>query len=176
MTKGTSIIIAPYNPQWPVVFEQEKHLLLKALNKWSITVEHIGSTAVTGLAAKPIIDTMVGIESLELVNQEFIDALSQIDYEYVPEYEKEIPDRKYFRKNSHEGVRTHQIHVAQQASAFWKRQLAFRDYLRTHRDAAQEYADLKRRLATIYTDTQEYARAKNEFIEKSLKKALKPGQ
>ena len=170
MTKVTSIIIAPYDPQWPILFEQEKHLLIEALNKWPLIIEHIGSTAVPGLAAKPIIDIMIGIESLEMANPEFIAALAHLGYEYVPEYEKEIPDRRYFRKNSQEGVRTHQIHVAQQASEFWHRHLTFRDYLRTHPEAAQEYAELKQHLATMYTDTQEYAQAKSDFIQKTLNK------
>jgi len=91
MTNVTSIIIAPYDPQWPILFEQEKHVLLKTLNEWPIMIEHIGSTAVPGLAAKPIIDIMIGVESLEIANHEFIAALTQLGYEYVPEYEKEIP-------------------------------------------------------------------------------------
>jgi GrpB-like predicted nucleotidyltransferase (UPF0157 family) len=174
MTKVTSIIIAPYDPQWPVLFEREKQLLIEALNKWPIIIEHIGSTAVTGLAAKPVIDIMIGIELLDMANHEFIAALVHLGYEYVPEYEKEIPDRRYFRKNSQEGVRTHQIHVAQQASEFWQRQLAFRDYLRTHPETAQQYAELKRHLAGMYIDTQEYARAKSNFIQKILHKNQNP--
>ena len=76
MTNVTSIIIAPYDPQWPLLFKREKQLLLKTLNKWPINIEHIGSTAVPELAAKPVIDIMIGIESLEMANQEFSAAQS----------------------------------------------------------------------------------------------------
>ncbi len=171
MTKVTSIIIAPYDPRWPVLFEQEKQQLLKTLHQWSIVIEHIGSTAVPGLDAKPIIDIMIGLESLSCINHAFITALAQLGYEYVPEYEKEIPERRYFRKNSKELTRTHQIHIAQKESEFWRRHLVFRDYLRDHSGTMEEYSILKRQLARIYNDTQDYARAKSDFIQKILEKA-----
>ncbi len=174
MTTPTKIIIADYDPLWPILFQQERDLLLKKLsNSDSLIIEHIGSTSIFGLSAKPVIDTSIALDSLEDVDQPFISALESIGYEYVPEYEKEIPERRYFRKNSREGVRTHQIHVAEKKSAFHKRHLLFRDYLRNHPQLASEYATLKRTLAKQFTDTQEYARAKSDFINKVLDSALK---
>ena len=162
------IIISDYNPQWPALFEQERKALLNALQKWPIAIEHIGSTAVPGLSAKPVIDIMIGVNNLDEVDSEFIHALQSLGYEYVPEYEQEIPERRYFRKNNEHGIRTHQIHVAQKDSDFGSRHIFFRDYLRKNPEAVKEYDALKRELAQHHTDTQEYARAKTAFIQKIL--------
>ena len=159
------IIIVPYDSNWPLLFEREKIPLEHALVEWNITVEHIGSTAVPGLSAKPIIDILVGVNSLANVNVHFIEKLETIGYEYVPEYEQEIPERRYFRKKSPDGKRIANLHVAIKNSPFWDRHINFRDYLRNNPQAAQEYEYLKRTLAAEHTDTQEYARAKTDFIK-----------
>lgn len=170
MTITKKIVIAPYNPEWPTIFWHEYTLLIATLITWDVAIEHIGSTAVQGLSAKPIIDILIGVHSLADVNAAFITALKNLGYEYVPEYEQEIPERRYFRKDNAEGIRTHQIHVTQKNSPFWQRHIQFRDYLRMHPEAAHEYEILKQQLAMQHTDTQEYARAKNEFIKKIEKK------
>lgn len=166
------IIISDYNTQWPVLFEQEKKILLNALDKWQIIIEHIGSTAVPGLSAKPVIDILIGIDDLARVDSEFIKIVQSLGYEYVPQYEQEIPERRYFRKNNEHGIRTYQIHVVQKDSDFWHRHLFFRDYLRKHPEAVKEYDVLKRELAQHHTDTQEYARAKTDFIQNILNKNI----
>lgn len=168
MTTNTSIIISAYNPEWPQIFLHEKTALHAALADWDISIEHIGSTAVPGLRAKPVIDILLGVKQLSEVNADFIQKLEMLGYEYVPEYEKEIPERRYFRKNNTHGIRIHQIHVTQKDSPFWHRHIKFRDYLRTHPAAAKEYEELKKKLAKKYTDTQEYARAKSDFIKSIL--------
>ncbi len=168
-----SIIIAPYNPNWPNIFFHEKTLLIAALSEWDVAIEHIGSTAVPNLSAKPVIDILIGVNQLTDVNDAFIKKLQLLGYEYVPEYEKEMPERRYFRKNNAHGIRTHQIHVAQKDSEFWKKHIFFRDYLRAHPEVAQEYEKLKRNLAEQHTDTQEYARAKTDFVQSILEKRLR---
>lgn len=160
-----SITIESYNPEWPKRFEDEQKSLRLALKNWNVAIEHIGSTAVPGLGAKPVIDILMGVTTLTEVNDSFIAILKSLGYEYVPEYEKELPERRYFRKNSVQGVRTFQIHIAVKDGPFWQRHIAFRDYLRTHPQAAQEYEQLKRKLAPMHTDTQEYAHAKTKFIQ-----------
>jgi len=128
-----------------------------------VAVEHVGSTAVPGLAAKPVIDIVVGVRRLK-------DAaacaapLAAIGYECVPEYEAEIPDRRYFRKGPF-GGRTHHLHMVEFGGAFWRRHLAFRDWLRTHPEDAARYGALKRELAATHeADREAYTEAKNAFV------------
>lgn len=173
MTIVPKIIIADYNPEWPRLFNSEKELLIAFLSDWNICIEHIGSTSIPGLAAKPVIDIMIGVNDLSDVNTNFIKKLASLGYSYVPEREQEMPERRYFRKSNPEGVRTYQIHVVQKKSEFWQRHLQFRDYLREHSGVAAEYEALKKELALQHTDTMEYARAKSDFVKRILSLANK---
>jgi GrpB-like predicted nucleotidyltransferase (UPF0157 family) len=164
------IYLAPYSIDWPKKFEREKKLLLKAIGEWVEDIQHVGSTAVPGLSAKPIIDIMIGIESLTDADEHCIVPLEQLGYEYVQQFESETPERRYFRKSS-QGVRTYQIHLVEIDSDWWQRHLLFRDYLRSHPQAANEYETLKQALAKVHSDTNEYATAKTAFIRKIEKKA-----
>ena len=137
--------IVNYDPQWPVLYEEEKGRILGVIGRRIVAIEHIGSTAVRGLAAKPIIDIMVAVRHL-IDAGECIEPLQSIGYEYVPEFEVEIPERRFFRKGPPE-ARTHHIHMIELTSEFWGRHLLFRDYLRTHPEAAQQYYQLKKELA-----------------------------
>jgi GrpB-like predicted nucleotidyltransferase (UPF0157 family) len=168
--RNNMILLVDYDPNWPKQFDQEKQQILEALKNWPVSIEHIGSTAVPGLVAKPVIDILVGVSSLDEVSKEFITALESIGYTYMPEHEKEIPERRYFRKNDQSGKRIAQIHVAVKNGPFWHRHIAFRDYLRTHANDMKEYGELKRKLAQQHIDTQDYARAKTEFIKNIEKK------
>lgn len=105
----------------------------------------IGSTAVPGLAGKPIIDITAGLRRLSDARL-CIDPLASLGYVYVPEYEVDLPERRYFRKGPPDR-RTHHLHKVEEASESWERYLLFRDHLRTHRATAQEYEALRRRLA-----------------------------
>lgn len=159
---GEPITIADYDPRWPALYEEEKARILAAIGEWLVDIQHVGSTAVPGLAAKPIIDIMPGIRSLTDA-QHCIAALEALGYEYVPEYEAELPERRYFRKRA--TPYSHHIHMVEATSDFWQRHLLFRDYLRAHPDAAAEYGELKRRLAArIGDDRVGYTEAKTEFI------------
>lgn len=132
-------------------------------------IEHIGSTAVPGLGAKPVIDVMVGVPALAVV-EERIPALDAIDYEYVREYETQFPERRYFRK-PRRGPRAFHVHCVVAGGDFWIRHLAFRDYLRAHEDAAAAYEALKRDLA-MRLAKEEYTAAKSPFIERVVAAAL----
>src|SRR5574341_1081979 len=159
------IAVVKYNPRWLRLFEEERALLLATADDVLTAVEHIGSTAVPRLAAKPIIDVMAGIRRLnDAVG--CVHALEGIGYEYVPQYEVYIPERRYFRKpRTGRGPRTHHLHVVEMTSEFWRRHLLFRDYLRAHPEVAREYEDLKRRLAVEYgEDGWGYTEAKTVFI------------
>jgi GrpB-like predicted nucleotidyltransferase (UPF0157 family) len=160
-----------YDPRWPKMFDGEKTLILKALGNKAVSIEHIGSTAVPGLGAKPIIDIMVGVRLLSDARR-CIRPLERIDYEYVPEYEASIPDRRYFRKGPNEPNKHYHLHMVEYDSEFWKRQLFFRDYLRTHPKAASEYFKLKKQLAVKYhLDREGYTEAKTSFITSIVSKA-----
>ena len=165
------IIIVDYNPQWPAMFEKEKERILASIGQWVKAIEHIGSTAVSGLSSKPVIDIMIGVHTLAEADAHCVKRIEQLGYHYVPEYEKELPQRRYFRKVTPDGTHTHHIHLVEIDSEFWEHHLLFRDYLRAHQHVAQEYAQLKRMLSAQCTDCHEYTDAKTEFINKIMHKA-----
>ena len=156
LRKGRAIVIAEYNPAWPAMFEEERERIFAACGRETFTrIEHIGSTAVPGLAAKPVIDMMPGLRSLEDAPP-IIAALERIGYEYVPQFEQAneagegMPDRRYLRKDDEFGVRTHQLHMVEHGSDFWRDHQLFRNHLRVFPAAAAEYAQLKRELAANF--------------------------
>lgn len=161
---GRPVVIVDYDPEWPRRFRRECEVIFRTCGRGAfLRIEHVGSTAVPGLAAKPIVDMMPGVLSLANVPA-LVAPLASIGYEYVPEYEAELPERRYFRKDV-DGERAFQLHVVEVGSAFWKRHLLFRDYLRAHDETAAEYERLKRRLADEYgADREGYTEAKTEFI------------
>lgn len=152
------------------MFEEERQQLQAVLGEISARIEHIGSTAVEGLAAKPIIDIMIGLRNFSIAN-ELVPRIEALGYEYIKKYEDEMPFRRYFVKNAN-GRRTHQIHMVEIGSEFWERHLLFRDYMRQNPAAADEYAALKKHLAEReWEDVNEYADAKTEFIKSIESKA-----
>ena len=167
MSGKEKIIIKEYDPKWQALFETESAEIMEAIGHYVAEIEHIGSTAVPGLCAKPVIDILVGLRRL-LDAQDCILPMEGMGYEYFPEFEDEFPERRYFRKTSN-GKRTHQIHMVEINTDFWKRHLAFRDHLRTHLETANEYAALKKELAKQFENDREgYTNAKTIFIENIL--------
>ena len=162
------VIIEDYNPNWFKDFEQEKRKLLNILNGKMITIEHIGSTSVYGLDAKPILDIAVAVPNLDDVNG-FIEPLKQIGYEFVNHIE--FPERCFFRKGQWRAG-THHLHLYGIESESWKNQLLFRNYLRKHPDVLKKYYQLKEELAGRFRfDRVSYTEAKGPFIQDVLKKA-----
>lgn len=162
--------IVNYDPQWPVLYEEEKGRILDVIGRRIAAIEHIGSTAVPELAAKPIIDIMIAVRRLADADK-CIEPLQDIGYEYVREFEVEMPERRFFRKGPPE-ERTYHIHMIELTSEFWERHLLFRDYLRTHPEVAQQYYQLKKELAARYgSDREAYAEAKTPFIESIVAKS-----
>jgi len=160
---GGPVVIVDFDRRWPALYERARAELLTAVGPWLVAVEHVGSTAVPGLAAKPVIDIMAGLRSLGAAAH-CIPRLQALGYEYVPPFEAELPERRYFRRNAG-AVRTHQVHMVETSSEFWERHLLFRDYLRAHPETAAEYAALKRNLAARFRDQREaYTDAKGPFI------------
>jgi len=162
-----TVVIVPYDPRWPAMFANERERILTATGGVVLAVEHVGSTAVPGLAAKPIIDILAGVRHLDDAAETFQPLLA-LGYAYVPEYETEIPDRRYFHKGP-PAARSHHLHMAEFGGGFWRRHLAFRDALRSDPVLAARYAALKRDLAARFgRDRRGYTEAKTEFIESVL--------
>lgn len=164
------VIISEYKEIWTSLFEKEKYILLQALCEDRCLIEHIGSTSVKGLAAKPIIDVMIGLRDFSKANN-LVTNIEALGYTYIPKYEDVMPYRRFFKKVNN-GNTTHQIHMVAIGSEFWERHLLFRNYLRQNPDTANEYEVLKRNLAEReWNDINEYADAKTEFIRSIEKKA-----
>ena len=137
------ITVTDYNPKWPLQYAEERKRIAEILKENCISIYHIGSTSVPGLAAKPVIDIMAVVRSLEKADST-AEQFSEIGYEYLGEFG--IAGRRYLRKGGDE--RTHQIHMFQADD--WKnigRHLAFRDYMQSHETERNEYAKLKKALA-----------------------------
>ncbi len=159
------IILQPHNPNWAQQFEQEKATLLRTAGQWIKQIEHIGSTAIPGICAKPTVDILLGVTDLAIADQHLVKAIVSLGYDYIQAYEAQMPCRRFFYKDSQPGERLYHIHLVEKDSDFWQRHLLFRDYLRSHQDAAQAYEQLKLALAPEYTDGNEYAAAKTDFIQ-----------
>lgn len=156
------VTVVPYDPDWPRRFDEERRVLAAVFEGSEAVVEHVGSTAVPGLGAKPVIDIMVGVPVLVEVEGR-IAAFEAAGYEYVPEYETQLPDRRYFRK-PRLGPRAFHVHCVVTGSDLWIRHLAFRNHLRGHPESAAAYYSLKRELA-LRVSKEEYTEAKSSFIE-----------
>lgn len=160
--REAEIRIVSYDRSWPERFEEERTVLAQAIAGYITgTIEHVGSTAVPGLAAKPVIDIMVGVESLE-ASRPALPILEALDYCYFP-YR---PDAEHWFCKPSPGFRTHHLHLIPYGGRDWIERIAFRDYLRTHADVAADYESLKRQLAERYRfDREAYTDAKAPFIQ-----------
>jgi GrpB-like predicted nucleotidyltransferase (UPF0157 family) len=168
---SSPIVIETYNPQWPKKFSREAFMIRLMIARYTTAIEHIGSTAVPGLAAKPIIDILIGVKNLS-DSPDFIPPLIRLGYIYIPEYEVDLPERRYLYKHRN-GKSAFHLHMVETGSDFFKRHIAFREYLRSHPDAAAQYAELKLRLAKEYgSDRAGYTNAKTNFIQDIERKAL----
>jgi GrpB-like predicted nucleotidyltransferase (UPF0157 family) len=157
--------VVPYNPNWPAQFEVERSALESVLAPWLVgEIQHIGSTAVVGLPAKPVIDIMAPVASLQ-GSGAAIAAASQLGYLYYP-YRAEV--MHWFCKPSPR-VRTHHLHLVPFESQLWSERVAFRNALRASRSLVGEYAHLKLRLAKEFPDDREaYTQAKSPFVRRVL--------
>ncbi len=169
--------ITPYDPGWPEAFRQEKEHLLSCLPPDLIRrVEHFGSTAVPGLAAKPIIDILVEVSDLDATKSRIAPVLEAQGYEYFwrPTFGDDGPPfyAWFIKRDPVTHVRTHHIHMVEAHFVeHWDR-LLFRDYLVEHPEVAKRYEELKRRLASEHpADRVAYMRAKTEFIVAATEEA-----
>ncbi|MBQ9157268.1 MAG: GrpB family protein [Eubacterium sp.] len=158
------VIVLPYDEQWEQDFLKIKAELNNALGQLAIRIEHVGSTSVQGLSAKPVIDIDVVIKDYNVL-EDVIDILSEIGYQY--EGNLGIVGREAFKYDGKEHLQKHHLYVCPEDSPELKRHIAFRDYLRTHPDTMREYGHIKEEGAQLYPDDiGRYIQHKSAFIER----------
>ncbi|HEX6806479.1 MAG TPA: GrpB family protein [Gemmatimonadaceae bacterium] len=156
------IVLVPYDPRWPDAFAREAAQLAQSLGDVPLELHHMGSTAVPGILAKPVIDMLLIVPQVEALDARGA-AFASVGYEAMGEFG--IVGRRYFRKDDHTGRRTHQVHAFSAGSLDIVRHLDFRDYVRAHSDVRDAYAALKQRLAAeCVDDMQCYSEGKTSFI------------
>lgn len=169
MSRALVIVLAPHDASWAASYDEEASLLSAAFGDVLIALHHIGSTAIPGIVAKPVIDMLAMVTSVELLDER-PNALEPLRYESMGEFG--VPGRRYFRKDSATGVRTHQLHAFAIGSLEIDRHLNFRDYLRAHETEAVAYDTLKRELATrAGGDTRAYSDGKTAFVHEMDRRA-----
>jgi GrpB-like predicted nucleotidyltransferase (UPF0157 family) len=163
--------VVPHNPNWGNEFEKEAKQVAAAMGETLVAVHHIGSTAIDGIYAKPVIDMLVEVRQIADVDERN-SAMERLGYQVKGEFG--IPGRRYFRKDNQAGTRTHQIHIFESGSEQVRRHLAFRDFLNDHPAEAQQYSELKRKLAAEYPNNMNgYIAGKESFIKEIDRKAAK---
>lgn len=163
------VIIADYDPQWPALFAQEAEAIRQAVGDGLAAVEHVGSTSIPGLAAKPVIDILVGVTS-PAAGAQAVPALEALGYRYRGE--NGIPGRSYFCKGLVRYRRTHHLHMVETDHEQWAPMLSFRDHLRAYPDDARRCEALKRDLAVQFPeDRRAYTSGKEDFVKAILEKA-----
>lgn len=163
LKRGT-VKLLPYNQKWHVAFVKEKKALKRKLGKAVIDIQHVGSTAIPGIHAKPIIDMSAGIRKFKDAKK-LIKSLHSLGYKFYRKFGRQIlfakgPDKK----------RTHYLHVMKYNGAKWKSDLAFREYLLRHPVRAKAYTALKKKLAKQHpNDREQYSAGKKRFIEETIR-------
>jgi GrpB-like predicted nucleotidyltransferase (UPF0157 family) len=161
--------VVPYRPAWAEYFRKEKELLLKVVGDEALDIRHIGSTSIVGMPAKPIVDILVGLQTLSAV-EPFVEDLNLIGYEDRGNGDE--LGRRYFVKGA-EAKRTHHLNFCELNGSFWIGHVLFRDYLEKHADAAEQYAALKRALADRFPNNRKaYTGGKEEFVRSVLNLAM----
>jgi len=161
------VALSAHDPAWAQAFELERARLMALLPGVFLAIEHIGSTAVPGLVAKPVIDLMAAVESLHGVDA-LIDQLCENGYTTSHEFNATLADRKWLMR-WRDGRRTHHLHIVVRGGAPWHDRLAFRDALRRDHPLADRYARLKTELAVRHqADREAYTEAKADFVREAV--------
>lgn len=166
-----ALVIAPYSKDWPLQFAELHAQLQHAFTPDHAAVEHIGSTSVPGLSAKPIIDVLLGADSLDTIERK-IAIFERLGFEYITEYEAAFPTRRYFVRPASSTLRVN-LHAVAIGSQFWLEHLAFRNALRSDPLLVSQYQELKVQLAATFAhDRMAYTEAKAPFIRAVVAAAL----
>lgn len=165
--KVGTVKLEEYNLSWKDMFKEEKENLQKVFGDLAVSIEHIGSTSIEGISAKPIIDIAIGVNNLKDF-EEIRHYFSQAPYSIKDDYEN---DEILLRKRE-EDVTTHLIHIMEVDGKRYKDTIIFRDYIKSHIEVFKEYENQKKKLAQKYADNRKmYTASKNDFIQNVLKMA-----
>jgi len=164
LKRGT-VKLVKYNYKWKDSFENEESKLRKVFGNDLIDSQHIGSTAIPGILAKPIVDIGLIVSSFSKVDR-YIEKLREIGYELKKDDNRK--ERLFFTKGPEE-KRTHYLHIGEKGSGYIEEMIIFRNYLSKNKDAAEKYSELKEELASKYEDKREiYTQKKEDFIKKII--------
>ena len=159
--------VVSYNSNWGEMYKEESGKIKNILNDIIIDIHHIGSTAISGIKAKPVIDILVEVKNIEEVDK-YNHKMKELGYEVMGEYG--IPKRRFFRKGGNN--RTHHIHIFQVGNEEIERHIDFKKYLIAHPDIGRGYSKLKEKLVNRYTyDVENYTNGKSDFIKEIDRKA-----
>lgn len=160
-------MLSPYDNSWPGIYRAERKFLKHTLGKLAISISHIGSTAVPGLCAKPILDILLVVSSIEKAEKN-LSHFACCGYRVKPREEDPVPGRLFFSKDI-DGLRCFHLHVTEAGSTFCKEHLRFRNILRKDPKAAQAYSQLKLRLSKRFPNERNaYIEGKAKFISQIL--------
>jgi GrpB-like predicted nucleotidyltransferase (UPF0157 family) len=163
-----SIELKPYDSRWPEQYEREKEMIKRALGAAASDIEHVGSTSIPGMSAKPIIDIAAEVFSFDGIDEACWLRFADIGYVYVPH--EWFKARRFFRKGA-AGAGSHHLHVFEKGSGEYEKMVLFRDFLRNSPAAAKEYLELKATLAATSADKTIYTDMKGPFVLSILEKA-----
>jgi GrpB-like predicted nucleotidyltransferase (UPF0157 family) len=159
----TKVVV--YNGTWPDLFREAAAELRQTLGDRILEIQHVGSTSVPGLVAKPVLDILAGVPDLRRA-LDLAPDLEALGYEYRPD--EEIPDRLFYRRSTG-GLRTHHLSLAEPTSSHYRLTLVFRDVLRADAALAEEYGALKEALAERFSDDRKaYVEGKTDFVMRVL--------
>ncbi len=157
------VLVEPHDPCWAKSFELESRIVARALGPDVSAVHHIGSTAIPGIHAKPVIDMLVEVADISRIDVRAPEMIA-LRYEALGEFG--IAGRRFYRKDDDAGVHTHHVHAFAASNSEVERHLAFRDFMLAHDDWAGRYSDLKRSLGQAHPDDIEaYMAGKDSFIK-----------
>lgn len=168
LERGT-VELEPHDPAWRDAYEREVERLHELVGNYVVEFQHVGSTAVEGLPAKPVVDLLAVLDEATDIT-EVVTTLEANGYEHRPN--DDVPDRAFLAKGPR-SERTHYLSLVDRDGDCYREQVAFRDYLRAHPGVAEAYADLKRELAAEHPDDRSaYTAEKSAFVERVLADAL----
>jgi GrpB-like predicted nucleotidyltransferase (UPF0157 family) len=163
-----SVELKAYDSSWPEQYEPEKEVIKRVLGAALSEIEHVGSTSILGMAAKPVIDIAATVSGFECIDEECVRRFADIGYAHVPH--EWFKARRFFRKGP-AGAGSHHLHVFEKGSGEYEKMILFRDCLRKSPSAAKEYSELKATLAANSEDRGIYTDMKGRFVLSILERA-----